>query len=116
MISSGGRMVSTSLSEWTAASISPSANHWSSSRVHSALPPISASGRSWILSPLAWTETSSMASSSQPWAAHNRARASCACAIASGDRLVPSRIGRSENGGGVERSGIASPCSSAAGR
>ena len=46
MTSSGGRIVSTSFSECTAASISPAASRWSSSRVHSALPPISASGRS----------------------------------------------------------------------
>src|SRR5690606_14845399 len=87
---SGGRAVSTSFSECTAASIRFSSSQTSSSRVHSALPPISASGRSWILSPLATTGTSSIALSSHPCAAQSRARASSAWAIASGERRVPS--------------------------
>src|SRR5690606_20363531 len=85
-----GRQVSTSFSEWTAASIRPSTSHASSSRVHSALPPISASGRSCTLSPLAMTGTSSTSLSAQPWTAQSRARVSSACAMASGERRVPS--------------------------
>ncbi len=74
--------VSTSFIECTAASIRPSSSQASSSLVHSALPPISASGRSCTLSPLASTGTSSTSASCQPCAAHSRARASsrlCQC-------------------------------------
>ena len=46
-----GRCVSTSFIEWTAQSISPPSSARSSSLVQSALPPISASGRSWTASP-----------------------------------------------------------------
>ena len=45
----------------------------SSSLVHSALPPTSASGRSWIRSPLVVIGTISIASRRQPWAARSAA-------------------------------------------
>ena len=61
--SSAGRIVSTSFIEWTDRSVRPSSRPRSSSLVHSALPPISASGRSWIRSPLVVIGTISIASS-----------------------------------------------------
>ena len=51
MTSVSGRIVSTSFIEWTERSVRPSASARSSSLVQSALPPSSASGRSWIRSP-----------------------------------------------------------------
>src|SRR3546814_9279287 len=51
MTISSGRMVSTSFMLWTAKSITPSARARSSSLVQSALPPMSASGRSCMRSP-----------------------------------------------------------------
>ena len=92
---STGRMVSTSFIEWTAASIRPPFSAASSSRVHNALPPISASARSCTLSPLATSGTSSTDPSPQPCAAISAAAAILACASASGERRVPRRKGRS---------------------
>ena len=91
MVSQSGRSVSTSFIECTDASIRPSRSQPSSSLVHSALPPISAKGRSSTLSPLAVTGTSSTAASSHPCAAHRRSRVSRAWAMASGDCRVPRR-------------------------
>ena len=48
MRSASGRSLSTSFIEWTEKSVSPASKARSSSLVHKALPPISASGRSWI--------------------------------------------------------------------
>ncbi len=103
---SAGRAVSTSFAEWTAISIRPSPSQWSSSRVHRAFPPISASGRSIILSPLATTGTSSMASAGQPCASHKRWRACSACAIARGERRVPRRSLTESGVGGVMAGGL----------
>ena len=86
-----GRIVSTSLSECTAASIRPSREPlvelaWSTAPCRRSRPAAGpAPCRRWRA-----TGTSSTASSSQPCAAHSRARASCACARASGERRVPS--------------------------
>src|SRR3954470_6180211 len=88
---SSGRMLSTSFIEWTQKSTSPSSSARSSSLVHSALPPISANGRSWTLSPVVvistiWTQPSGQRCDVSIAAATLRA-----CASASGDPRVPRR-------------------------
>ena len=90
-----GRIVSTSFIEWTERSVRPSARQASSSLVHSALPPTSASGRSWITSPEVVIGTISIAPSFQPCAARNASATRCAWTSASGEPRVPMRSGRS---------------------
>ena len=84
-----GMRVGRSLAEWTAASISPASSAMSISLVNRPLPPASASGRSWIASPLVRMMRSSMVSSPQPCASASRRRVSLACASASGEPRVP---------------------------
>ena len=84
-----GISVGRSLAEWTAASTSPARRAASISLVNRPLPPASASGRSWIASPLVRMILSSMRSISQPCASARRRRVSFACASASGEPRVP---------------------------
>ena len=90
LTSSAGRSVSTSFIEWTEALVLPASRAWSSSLVHSALPPASANGRSAMRSPLVVMGTISTRPSSQWWATSSAAAAMRACASASGDPRVPS--------------------------
>ena len=86
-----GRSLSTSFIEWTQKSTSPSISARSSSLVHSALPPISASGLSWILSPVVLISTIWTQPSGQRCAVSIAAATLRACASASGDPRVPRR-------------------------
>jgi hypothetical protein len=79
-----GRIVSTSFIEWTAQSISPSSSARSSSLVHSALPPISASARSCTLSPVVRIGTISIAGP-RACAARSASRTILAWVSASGE-------------------------------
>ena len=85
-----GRTLSTSFIEWTQKSSSAAISAWSSSLVHSALPPISASGRSWTVSPVVVIGTSATVSSGQRCAVSIAAATLRACASASGEPRVPS--------------------------
>ncbi len=93
MSTPGGRTVSTSFIEWTAMSVCPARSEASSSLVHSALPPTSASGRSRIRSPEVVIATISIASSPQPCAAFSASATMPAWASASGEPRVPMRRG-----------------------
>src|SRR4029079_12146541 len=76
---------------WTQKSTSPSIRARSSSLVHSALPPISASGRSWTLSRVFLISTICTQPSGQRCAVSIAAATLRACASASGDPRVPRR-------------------------
>src|SRR6478609_726160 len=86
-----GRALSTSFIEWTQKSTSSARRARSSSFVHSALPPISASGRSWTLSPVVLISTICTQPSGQRCAVSIAAATLRACASASGDPRVPRR-------------------------
>ena len=88
-----GRSLSTSFIEWTEQSVSPASKARSSSLVHSALPPTSASGRSWMRSPLVRTVTIRTAPRGQPCASSSAVAVRRACASASGEPRVP-RVNR----------------------
>ena len=88
-----GRTVSTSFIECTAMSMVESISARSSSLVHKALPPISASGRLWSLSPDDNIGTRCTVSAAHPCAAHKAALVISACAKASGEDRVPIRKG-----------------------
>ncbi len=90
MAMSAGRIVSTSFIECTAQSISPDSNARSSSLVHSALPPISASATFCTRSPVVLIGTISIASAVQPCARASVSRTILAWTSASGDPRVPS--------------------------
>ena len=80
-----------SLAECTARSMRPSSSASSISLVNRPLPPTSASGRSWMASPVVRMMLSSIASSDTPSAAASRARTVRACTSASGLPRVPMR-------------------------
>ncbi len=90
MATPSGISVGRSLAEWTAASIAPARSAASISLVNRPLPPASARGRSWMMSPLVRMILSAMRSGSQPRASERRRRVSSACASASGEPRVPS--------------------------
>ena len=73
-----GSTVTMSLAECTARSTVPSIRACSISLVKSPLPPTSASGRSWIVSPVVRMTIISTASSAMPRAAASRRRTICA--------------------------------------
>ena len=87
-----GSSVGMSFMECTARSISPASRASSSSLVNRPLPPASASGRSWMRSPVVLMTRTSKACRPGPCAASSRARTSAACARASGEPRVPIRI------------------------
>ena len=87
----GGTMAGMSFIECTARSMVPACRASSISLVNRPLPPISASGRSEIRSPVVTIFTISMLLGSSPWAATKRSRVSWAWARARGDPLVPMR-------------------------
>jgi hypothetical protein len=89
MMISAGRLVSTSFIECTAQSMAPVSSARSSSLVQSALPPISASGRSCTMSPVVLMMTISTVT---PCAATKASRTIPAWTSASGEPRVPSRI------------------------
>src|SRR6476646_3212613 len=88
---SSGRTLSTSFIEWTQKSTSPASRARSSSLVHNALPPISASGRSWTWSPVVLISTICTQPSGQRCDVSIAAATLRACASASGDPRVPRR-------------------------
>ena len=86
-----GSTVGMSLDECTARSIVPATSASSISLVNRPLPPTSASGRSWMRSPLVRITSISIRSGSRPCAAASACRTMRACASASGLPRVPSR-------------------------
>ena len=89
MTSATGRSLSTSFNEWTEAWVVPASSARSSSLVHRALPPISASGRSWMRSPMVRISWRTTLPVSQPCAASSAAATMRAWARARGEALVP---------------------------
>ena len=87
----GGRTVGMSFDECTARSIAPAASASSISLVNRPFPPTSASGRSWMASPVVRMILISMRSASSPPAAASRRCTSRACASASGEPREPMR-------------------------
>src|SRR5690606_3204499 len=84
-----GSSVGMSFMEWTARSISPASRASSISFVKSPLPPASASGRSWMRSPVVLKVRTSTADASRPCAETRRCFTSLAWASASGDPRLP---------------------------
>ena len=103
-----GSSVGRSLAEWTAASIAPATSAMSISLVNRPLPPASASGRSWIVSPVVRMALSAIRSAGQPCASARRRRVSSACASASGEPRVPRTINGETVMDGVQGSACAS--------
>jgi len=98
MTSPAGSSAGMSFSEWTAQSMRPSSSAASISWVNRPLPPISASVRSWIRSPVVVISTSSAAASS-PRARAMAARTVSAWATESFEPRAPMRMGCFAMGG-----------------